>query len=66
MDELTEHSDNLCPARIIEYSGLVITLVLCVLSEPNCISGVQNSLACVRRTADIYLHVILPLWHINS
>lgn len=60
MNESSEHSDSLCSGRIIEYSELVITLVLCVLFEPHCVSGVQNSLACVHCATDIYLHVILP------
>lgn len=57
---LTKHSDSLCSGRIIEYSELVITLVLCVLFEPNSVSRIQNSLACVHCTADIYLRMILP------
>lgn len=58
--EWSKHSDSFCSGRIIEYSELVITLVLCVLFEPPSVSGVQNSLACVHCTTDIYLCMILP------
>lgn len=60
MNELTKHSNGLFSGRIIEYSELVLTLVLGILFEPNSVCDVQNPLACVHCTDDIYFPVMLP------
>lgn len=60
LNEWTDPSAGPYFCRIIEYSEWAIGLVLCVLLEPQCVSGAQNSLACVHCTVDICLHVMLP------